>query len=282
MAGILDGLGQFGLGNLEGASIFEQPKKEATGEGAEAPVEKEEDFLFDKTFECPVCSNKFTARTVRAGKVKLVGTDLDLRPKYQQADVLKYDVVCCNRCGYTALSRYFPHVTDKQAKMVKEQISINFKPLQQSTDVYSYDEALDRHKLALVTSIVTKAQASERAYICLKSAWLLRGKRENLDPATPDFAKVTAELQDQENQFLVNALEGFKSAIQTEGFPMAGMDDTTVSYLIAALATECHQTDVASKMIAQILTSPSANARIKDKARDLKDVLMQELKKNAK
>ncbi len=280
MAGILDGLGQFGLGNLEGASIFEQPKKAEEGGPEAAPVEKEEDFLFDKTFECPVCGSKFTSRTVRAGKVKLVGTDIDLRPKYQQADVLKYDVICCNKCGYSALSRYFPHITDKQSKMIKEQISTSFKPLAQSTDVYSYDEAIDRHKLALVNSIVKKGLASERAYICLKSAWVLRGKRETLDPQTPDFDKVVAELQDQENQFLTNALEGFKSAIQTEGFPMAGMDDTTVSYLIAALAVECKQTDVASKMIAQILTNPSANSRIKDKARDLKDVLMEELKKN--
>ncbi|MCR4588710.1 MAG: DUF2225 domain-containing protein [Lachnospiraceae bacterium] len=280
MAGILDGLGQFGLGNLEGASIFEQPKTaEKDAEGNAVEVEKEEDFLFDKKYECPVCGTQVTARTVRAGKVKLVGTDIDLRPKYQQVDVLKYDAICCNKCGYAALSRYFPHCTDKQAKMVKEQISISYKPVQQSTDLYSYDEALDRHKLALVGSIVKKGQASERAYICLKSAWLLRGKRESLDPSSPDYAKETKELQDQEDQFLLNALEGFKTAIQSEGFPMAGMDDTTVSYLIAALATECHQTDVASKMIAQILTSSSANARIKDKARDLKDILMQELKK---
>ena len=38
--------------------------------------------------------------------------------------------------------------------------------------------------------------------------------------------------------------------------------------------------DVASRMVASILGSSTANNRMKDKARDLKDQIMQELKNN--
>ena len=57
-------------------------------------------------------------------------------------------------------------------------------------------------------------------------------------------------------------------------YPMCGMDEMTVDYLVAALAMDIGQYDVATKMIAAILTSTSATPRIKDKARDMKDELI--------
>ena len=59
---------------------------------------------------------------------------------------------------------------------------------------------------------------------------------------------------------------------------MCGMDEITVEFLIAVLATRFQKYDVASRMVATILTSPSANARTKDKARELKDQILEELK----
>ena len=44
---------------------------------------------------------------------------------------------------------------------------------------------------------------------------------------------------------------------------------------MAALAVETGQRDMASKMIGEILTSRVANSRIKDKARVLKEMLME-------
>ena len=62
-------------------------------------------------------------------------------------------------------------------------------------------------------------------------------------------------------------------ARQSEDFPIAGMDSTTLDYLIAALAYETDQFDIASKMISELLTSRTANSRIKDKARMLKELM---------
>ena len=65
-------------------------------------------------------------------------------------------------------------------------------------------------------------------------------------------------------------------ARQSEEFPIAGMDSTTLDYLIAALAMETGDYDVAGKMISEILTSRTANSRIKDKARLLKEMMAEE------
>lgn len=57
---------------------------------------------------------------VRTGKVRLVGADSDLRPRYMGVDSLKYDAILCPKCGYAALNRYFNFVMSSQAKNIKE------------------------------------------------------------------------------------------------------------------------------------------------------------------
>lgn len=284
MADLLSGLGQFGLGNLENMNLYEEPKKEGEdGDGKPAVhVMQEQDYLFDKSFTCPICDKDFKARTVKVGRVKLAGTDIDLRPKYDQVDLLKYDIIMCPSCGYAALSRFFKFVTSPQAKNIKEKISAAFKPQTEVSETYTYDEALERYKLTLANAIVKQAKPSEKAYICLKSAWLLRGKGEHLDTSDPEYEKKKKEIDEEENNFLHNALEGFISARQTESFPMCGMDETTVDYLIAVTAMRFEQYDVSNRLISGILTSATANPRMKDKARTIKEMLVKKVKeKNA-
>ncbi|MCM1049074.1 MAG: DUF2225 domain-containing protein [Clostridiales bacterium] len=284
MADLLSGLGQFGLGNLENMNLYEEAKKEEQGgETKAAPqVMQEQDYLFDKSFQCPVCDKEFKARTVKVGKVKLAGTDMDLRPKYDQVDLLKYDVIMCPHCGYAALSRFFKFLTSPQIKNIREKISASFKPKQEVSEIYSYDEALERYKLSLANAIVKQAKPSEKAYICLKTAWLLRGKGEHLDTSLPDYEQQKKQVEEEENAFLNNALEGFLAARQTENFPMCGMDETTVDYLISVTAMRFEQFDVANRLISAIITSNTANPRMKDKARTVKDMIVKKVKeKNA-
>ncbi len=278
MAGLLSGLEQFGLSNLESMDLYEAPKKAGeNGEGKEAPVMQEQDYLFDKSFTCPICDKDFKARTVKIGKVKLLGTDLDLRPKYDQVDLLKYDIIMCPHCGYASLSRFFKFVTSPQAKNIQKAISASFKP-QAEKETYTYDDALERYKLTLANAIVKQAKPSEKAYICLKTAWLLRGKGEHLDTEAPDYAEQKKQVDAEENEFLHNALEGFLAARQTESFPMCGMDEPTVDYLISVIAMRFEQYDVASRLIAGILTSPTASPRMKEKARMIKEMIVKRIK----
>ena len=79
-----------------------------------------------------------------------------------------------------------------------------------------------------------------------------------------------------------NALEGFLAARQSEGYPMCGMDETTVDYMIAVLSMNFSQYDVASKLIANILVMSGANPRMKEKARELKELLIIKIKEQRK
>ncbi len=282
MSGLLSGLEQFGLSGLENMDLYEKPKQEEEAKADAPQVVQEQDFLFDKTFTCPICDKEFKTRTVKIGKAKLIGTDMDLRPKYEHVDLLKYDIIMCPSCGYAALSRYFKFITSPQAKRIKEAISSKFKPITEYKEIYTYDEALERYKLTLANAIVKVAKPSEKAYICLKTAWLLRGKGECLDKGSPNYVTERKKADTEEAEFLRNALDGFLAARQTESFPMCGMDEPTVDYLISVIAIRFEQFDVASKLISQIIASPTTNPRMKEKARTLKDQIVKQIKlKNA-
>lgn len=278
--GILSGLDSLGLGGLEGMDIFEDEEKKAAKQAAAEPAKVEEkDFIYEKLFTCPVCDSEFPSKIMKSGKAKLLGTDSDLRARYEGIDAVKYDVEMCPNCGYAALSRYFTNLTSAQAKLIKEKVSMNVHVNTYNDDTYSYEQAMERYKLALVCAVVKRAKASEKAYICLKSGWLVRGYRESLQESGKGDEKLLTALAGQEDEYLQNAYKGFVEARQSESFPMCGMDEITVDYLLAVLAARFKKFDIASRLVASILSSPSANARMKDKARDLKDDILQQLKK---
>ncbi len=278
--GILSGLGGLGLGDLEGMDIFEEEeaKKEASVAAAPPKIE-EKDLIYDKNFTCPVCGTEFRAKIMKTGKAKLLGTDQDLRARYEGIDAVKYDVELCPVCGYAALSRYFSNLGSAQAKLIKEKISISVHITEYHDEVYSYEQAFERYQLALACAMVKKAKASEKAYICLKSGWLVRGWRENLQDNGKGNEALVEKLKKQEDDYLQNAFRGFAEARKSENFPLCGMDEVTVDYLLAVLAIRFKKFDVASHLVAGILASPSANARMKDKARDLKEQIMAEKKR---
>ena len=279
--GLLSGLSNLGLEKLEGADIFEEEKKpetkvEAASVKEEAPFD-ENDVLFDKSAECPVCSKKYSYRAVRTGKARSIGQDMDLRPKFDKFDPLKYDVIVCPYCGYACLTRYFTALPAAMVKLIKEGFAGKVHGVA-NNPILSYDDAIQRYQLALASAIVKRAKDSEKAYICLRMAWVIRGKRENLPVDTDNYDEVAKELVADENEALKTAFEGFINARQKESFPIAGMDEITIDYLLAVLATKFGKYDAAQKLISGILLNKSANNRIKDRARDLKDQILAGMK----
>ena len=189
MSDLLSGLGSLGLGSLQGMELFAENKPEevASKEEAEAVVVDETDFLIEKTHECPICGRKFKTLMPKTGKSKLMCTDMDLRPVHEHVDLTKYDVIVCQNCGYAVLSRYYAGLAERQKKAILEKISQNYKSNTEKYTTYSYEDALARYQLALVNAIVKQAKNSEKAYICLKAGWLMRGYSEWL--LTPEGQK---------------------------------------------------------------------------------------------
>ena len=278
---ILSGLGKFGLGNLEEQNLYEKEKEKVVQENkpVEVKVPEESDFLYEKKYVCPVCGEEISTLTVRAGKVHVKKVDTDLRPVYEQVDEIKYDIVACPECGYAALGRYCKTLTKRQIDDIRNKICMNYKPQRDQKTIYTYEDAKERYQLALANAIVKNAKASEKAYLCLKTAWLIRGETERMSAdQVADFEAKKKDNLEEEQELLKNALDGFVMARQTEEFPIAGMNTVTLDYLLAALYMETGQYDAASKMIGGILTSRSANSHIKDRAYDLKELLAEKKK----
>lgn len=281
--GILSGLSNLGLGKLEGADLYAKEEQkapvEAKPEQKKEAVVNEKDFIYEKAIECVCCRKPFNAFIIKTGKARLVKQDRDLRPVFAGIDTLKYDVISCPKCGYSATTKFYGALAAPQIKLIQTNLSSSFHKYTKSSDVVSYDEALDRYRLALASCIVKKGKDSEKAYTCLRMAWTVRGKAEYLSPNLENYNQMIEDLKDDEAELLHNALEGFVSAKQTESYPIAGMDETTLDYLLAVLYMKDNDYDNASRLIASVITSRVANERIKDKARELKEEILEKKKK---
>lgn len=281
MANIFSGLESLGLGNLSGLEIFsddEAKKKQEAGAASAPVVLKEEDLVYDKTYKCPCCDKQFTSKVVKTGKNKLRKSDSDLRPLYETVDSTKYDTVVCPFCGYGCITKYFAPLSSLQCKLIKESISKTFKGIPEYGPVYSYQEAMARYKLALVSTVVKKGKSSEKAYCALKLSWLARSFAESLTDAPADM-KLKAMLAEEEIEYEKIAFAGLKDGFSKETFPMAGMDEYTVTYLIGELARRLGLYEEASRNISRVITSPNANEALKNRARDVKEMLIADMKR---
>ncbi len=279
---ILSGLESLGLGSLENVNIFgadsEKKDSENTEEKVEKPVINEEDYLLQKTFTCPVCDAEFKQPIIRHNKIRNYGHDLDLRPRNEGVDILKYDVVVCNKCGYASIVKFHGPLPKPYRMMLRENIMPKFKPMKMSNSVITYEEALVRYKLAMMNAVVRQGKDSEKAYIALKLSWIYRGMRETLPKDTEDYEETVETLLAQERENQKIALEGFTKAMATETPPYAGLNDDTLDYLLAVLNMEAGEYAKAKRILSEILTSTKATKVQKKQAEEVMEELRQRMK----
>lgn len=235
----------------------------------------EADYIFDKTVKCDVCGREFKTKQVRTGRARFIGTDDILKPLYEGIDTCKYDIILCPHCGYAASQRNYGHLTSKQRQAIRENVEPKFKAKEKETEVYSYERAVKRCKMAMLTQMVTGGKISESAYLCLKLAWLYRGEVDEAKKnGVPDeYIQMYVRY---ENEYLEDAYKGFEQAAATEYPPIAGMDEMTINYLLTSIAVNLGKNDEAKKYGSAILTSRNASAKIKNKTRDV----LEAIKKN--
>lgn len=289
--GLLSGLKHFGVDM--GDDIYKENKARAEAEAAASRAAKlkaeeeakkaeekrkkqneEPNYLLARSYTCPVCGRKFKSLAVKANRARRIGFDIDLRPIYDTVDALKYTIISCPDCGYSATERNFSTISANQINVVREKISMNFKPdpsMEEKT-VYTYDDALGRYQMALATSVATVLKASEKAYLCLRMSWLCRGQRQSLLDTDLNYIDKYDECKTAERELQRKALDGFLYARQNETFPICGnMDENTVDYIIAALHYKVREFDEAMKFLPRIMVSASASKGIKEQAATLKE-----------
>jgi uncharacterized protein (DUF2225 family) len=237
-------------------------------------IENEEEYIFDKTFECPLCGKSFKMKKMRINKDRVISQDTDLRNVYSKVDHYKYGALVCARCGYAALDDMFKPLAKSRKDMVVNGISVDFEGLDLPNGPYSYDDAIRIHEHINKCNDVREAKASEKAFSYLRMAWLLRGKNE-----CTESPKAKAGLQAKEDEYITKAQEAFVEAIGNETFPMCGLDEQTVNYILADLSRKLHKFNDAFQLISRIVVSNAAPSRLKDKARDLRDIMEEDKKR---
>ncbi len=231
----------------------------------------EADFLFDKSYKCPVCGQDISSRTIRAKSLKRIGMDMSLRPRFEGIEPLKYDVISCYECGYTALSRFFNDITDAQGEAIRKHFSENPSNLKKvTTPTITYSEAVQRYQAALLNAIVKNAKESEKAYICLKMTWLITGMLEDYKGAPNYNQQIAEQYAQKERELFKHAYDGFVKARLMENFPICGMDENTVEYLIAYAAIKFSDFENAKRMLEMIITDKECGKKLKEMALELK------------
>lgn len=285
--GLLSGLEKFGLEQMDTTNLFEDEKKPKAEQQGQADAPKEEkhletEFLLLKSIRCPVCDHVFRTRLVKTGRVKRLEPDFDLRPRFAYIDTNKYDVSSCPKCGYTAINRYFSHITSGQVKLIDQGVHSKFKAntlvnAEDALEAYTYEEAIEYCKLALYCTMVKRGSTSEKAYECLKLSWLYRGWREKLESEGTNDRELLSNVKAEEDAYYKQAYEGFMKAIASESFPMCGMEESTVNILLANMAFKLEKYEVSSKLVSAILTSRVASRSVKDRAMTLKEEIIKKL-----
>ena len=275
MPGILNRLEKFGLESLKEIEIYKEKEKaeklKGESKGGLTMDVSEESILFDKSYTCPCCGEQFKTKAVRVGRNTLVRLDSDLRPIYKHADATKYDAIVCSKCGYAGLIKNFDSIGDRHIKDIKEKISAKFKGIDETKKTYSYEEAIERTQLALLSTVIKCAKNSEKAYICLKLAWLTRGMKEALDKNAENYKEEYEKLEKYEMNYLKNAYDGFADAYMNEKFPICGMDENTLCIILAETGRKLNKKHEALRYLETVIMSKTSTDRMKDMARDIRE-----------
>ena len=260
---IFEELKDIGFDDLEKVDLF-PPKPELSQKERELNKKRYsvEEVLYDKSYICPVCGNEFKAKAIRSGKNRLLTVDLDLKANYDVVNPLLYESIVCENCGYAGLSKNFNLLTTSQIRWIKEQICTRYK-VHHYPGVLTEKDGIQRLKLVLLNSYVKKAKDGEKAYICLKIAWLYRDMKE----------KALEEL------FLKHALTGFENAYNNERFPIFELGELTTAYIIADIYRRMKCYDKAMQWVGFVVMDRSVSLRLKTKALHLKGVITEEKRK---
>lgn len=258
MKDIFSGLNDLGFDNVDDLDLYaENDKKENEAENSfEVNLQKDLSHLYDKKVTCPICGSSFSVKAVKTSSYRMKDKDSDFFIRYDLINPYFYDVWLCNSCGYAAMKADFEKIKSFQKDLVKQNITSRWKG-RTYTEPYDLPIAIERYKLSLLNYVFMEAPASKKAMNCLKLAWMSR----------------LAEDSKMELEYLNQSLKGFNDAYFNEDFPIYGMDRFTTMYLIGELNRRIGNGEEAMLWFSKVITTPSVSKRLKELARDQKDLI---------
>lgn len=254
---IFSGLDSLGFSDTDNIDLYGKDEQQNDNTSLqEEQKENQKDYLYDKNLTCPVCGRNFTVKAIKTSSYRMKDKDSDFFIRYDIINPYFYDVWLCNNCGYAAMKADFEKIRNFQIDLIKENITPKWKGREYNVP-YNVDAAIERYKLSLLNYYYSDSKASKKAMNCLKLAWMCR---------------LTEDLQ-AEKGYLKEALKGFNDAFFNEDFPIYGMDRYATMYLIGELNRRTDNLDEAMIWFSKVITTPSINKRLKELARDQKDLI---------
>jgi len=253
------------IGNLPLYSDAMTEKQVKNQSGMQAKEKTEADFLFDSEVECPVCHHGIAVRRLKRSALRLKSRDTDFMPVYEHINPLYYDIWVCNHCGYAASeSSFHQPLTKAEIEAVLQNISVKWRA-RNYPRFYDADVAVERYKLALLCAAIRKARTIDIAMLCLKLGWVYRSKQDT----------------EKETNCLLQALSGLKLIFEKGPFPVAGMDESSLAFLIGELSRRVGQYDEALKYLRQVILDRNAKNSLRERARDQRQLILKTLQSTA-
>lgn len=214
----------------DGAAVGDPPPA-AKGPVAEAlalaraddplPGWGDERFVYIKQQECPVCGSRFEGVQVRASRLSMAGTDLDLRVRYNEFDPLWYRVWVCPRCRYAGFSKGFGSIGVRAVRQLRDLTPQRLEvPCRVNPDAGSpatIGQAIDAVRLALVCSEAAGWPAETVARLWLFLSWMCadlgqaeerdRARREALAALERAYEESQSEEASQRIAYLAGVLQ---------------------------------------------------------------------------
>lgn len=213
--------------------------------------------MFNRQVACPACDTKISVPAVKNSALRLVKRDSDSLAYYKDINPLFYEVWQCNHCGYAALKTQFTRVLNQQQiDVINAKVSARWQG-RTNPSIIDLDTALSRFKMALYCMELCQPGDIELALIFLKLGWLLRLHGD----------------EEREALCLRAAVNRFRNLYEIGDFPIAGMDEINLMYMMADLYHRSGDDTEAKLWLSRLMVRKDAKPVLKEKARDLKDLI---------
>ena len=224
-------------------------------------------YTFTVEKKCPVCGE--TTRVVKV-KSKLLAerTDEDFCVHYKDFNPYFYKIWFCEHCGFAADEKTFlgsiplMHKRKIQEFLNSRKLGLKFVEERQVPD------AVASFKLAIFYAELTGQSLAKRAGLYLELGWIYRASEE----------------KEREDEMLERAISLYDRSLMTERYPINGLSDNTVIYLIGAIYYRLHDFEKSTQYLSRII----GDQRIRDedivlykRARDLWQRVREEKKEEA-
>lgn len=213
------------------------------------------EFTFTVQKTCPICGE--STRIVKTkSKLMVEKTDEDFCVHYKGFNPYFYKIWFCEHCGFAADEKTFLGTMPSLHKKKIQEFLAQRKLGMQFVEERGIPDAVASFKLAIFYAEMTDQPLARRAGLYLELAWIYRADGE----------------QEKEAEMMQRAADLYDTSLMTERYPINGLSDNTVVYLVGAIYFRMKDYEKSTQYLSRIIGDQSIrdnDNRLYKRARDL-------------